>query len=236
MKTIETIDSTNIDRLEVIGSALADSYKIAFAGEPWNEVSRCINTDCPEQFTCQEPGNSCLTCNSLLVEAYDSKELVDAWRQMVANDRAIIETTLNRGQVPILATIARPTNPDELFERKYADIEAMRPWLRRELPPVFVWIEDTFANRKVSPSGNLVGRGATLGRIATRYSGLMIATRTLTPAIVGATLRDVGTQTQLSLGSQTIDVEQARLLLAREIGNVPDRRSFLRVMAREEMG
>lgn len=229
MRSIEIVDKKNIDRLDVIGYSLAETYKIAFAGEPWNEVSRCETVTCETQFTDLEPGCNCSGCGLALAEAYNSDELVLAWRRMISEEDATLEANTNTQGVPTLATIVRPTTPDELFERKYADVVSMRVWLQDELPSKFVWIEDTFANRKVSPSGNLEGRGATLGRIATRYSGLLIATRTLTPAIIAATVRDVGPSTVVSLGSQVLDLKSDTLSNAREVGIVPDRRTFLRI-------
>lgn len=234
MKSIEIIDAKNIDRLDVIGYSLAETYKIAFAGEPWNEVSRCDSADCEIQFTDLESGCACLKCGLALTEAYNTEELLLAWRQMIGYDDATLEASINAQGDPTLATIVRPTTPDELFERKYADVASMRTWLRNELPSKFVWIEDTFANRNVSPSGNLKDRGATLGRIATRYSGLLIATRTLTPAIVAATLRDMGSFTTVSVGSQSLDLRSDVLSYAQRLGTVPDRRTFLRIDSRAD--
>jgi hypothetical protein len=227
MRSIEIIDKRNSNKLDQLGPTLAETYKIAFAGEPWYEVSRCGNDNCEELFAAQIPGCLCQKCGLELTAAYSADELVESWQAMVMDEEATIEITKNEDGIPILATIARPTTPNELFQRKYKEVEPMQTWLAENLPQELVWIEDTFANREISPVGNLVGRGATLGRIATYYSGLMIATRTLTPAVIAATLRDAGKVTDISIGSEQVGRNIA--VQARRTDVVPDRRTVLRI-------
>ena len=226
MKNLETIDGQSVSRLESFGTDLAEAYKVAFAGSPWFEVSRCCEETCDIEYQELAVDTSCPDCSSTLVEAYNAEELVRAWRAIIEDENAMMEVALQDG-VPVRATIARPTNPAELFERKYAQIAEMEQWRADNLPSEFVWIEDTFANRNITPSGNLATRGRTLGRIAAAYSGLQIVTRTLAPAVVRATVRDVGANTDIYLGLDAAGVLEADG--ARSIGEAPDRRTLLRV-------
>lgn len=227
MKTIETITAKNITRLDDIAEPLAGAYKVAFAGPPWFEASRCENDDCDTAFSPDMPGEVCNCCGIKLVDAYDVDALIGAWRRMIEREDASMDVTINTDGLPTLATMARPTTPDELFERKYNDVESMDRWLGANMPRELVWIEDTFANRAVSPSGNMADRGKTLGDIAMRYGGLLIATRTLTPAIIKSTLRDLGRSTELLVGENQVGDGFANL--ARSVGQVPDRRTMLKV-------
>lgn len=226
MKNIETINNTSVSKLELIGSDLAEAYKVAFAGSPWFEVSRCANTACRVQYQEFAIDCACPECGDNLIEAYTTEDLVSAWQDMIKNDNATMEVAF-ADQVPVRATIARPTDPIELFERKYAQVLEMKQWVTENLPDEFVWIEDTFANRNIVPTGNLRGRGATLGRIATTYSGLQVVTRTLAPAVVRSTLRDVGECTDVYLGLDRAGIGE--LAGARNVGTVPDNRTLLRI-------
>lgn len=190
MKNIEVINSFNLGRLEEMKCDLAETYKIAFAGSPWFEVSKCAEEGCEVGFCKDQPGDSCSSCLSGLVEAYNSQELTAAWLAMIADEDAMMEIE-TEADTPVRATIARPTTPGELFQRKYKDNQTVRPWLSQNLPDQLVWIEDTFANRDLRLNGNLKNRGQTLVRIAAAYGGQAIYTRTIAPQVVAATLRDV---------------------------------------------
>lgn len=229
MSNIETITETNVKRLDTIGLELAKTYKVAFAGDPWYEVSRCNEAGCEVCFTDLDAGCTCLQCGSELGPAYDSDELVNQWRDILQNDRGMIEVAFE-GNYPQRATIARPTNPEELFARKYAEVPAMLPALRSILPNEFVWIEDTFANRDRQQAGNLKDRGKTLDRIADFYDGQTIATRTLANAIVRSTLRDKLARTAAYIGSEGIGASMVSEALNNpgfSLQTVPDRRTLL---------
>jgi hypothetical protein len=225
MNSVEMITRENIDTFKIVAPSLAETYKIAFAGDPWYEVSRCGSKQCAGSFKTQEADENCATCGTALVPAYDSDELVSGWQAIIEEEDAVVELTRDQLERPVCVTIARPTTQEELWRRKYLGITAMSRWIDEQLPSKFVWIEDTFANRKISPTGNLKNRGATLGRIAARYGGLQIATRTLQPAIIRATLRDVGPNTTMYVGSEGIGNDIAGSVRFR--GNVPDRRTVL---------
>lgn len=212
-------------RLDDITAPLTEVYKAAFAGEPWYEASRCLAEECSVGFCPDAPGLPCASCGSELAEAYETDELAAAWRRMITNEDAMMEVGyLDDG--PVRVTLARPTTPRGLFERKYADVPAMEAWMEENLDPGLVWIEDTFADRNKQPRGNLKDRGRTLGGIALRYGGLAIVTRTLAPQIIAATLRDVSESTDLFIGTDRVGNAMTG---ARSIGDVPDRRTLLNV-------
>ena len=204
---------------------MARAYQAAFEGEPWNERSKCVEEVCGVEFCGDSVGSDCPECGSTLVEAYDADELVNGWRGMILDEDAFMEISLNQDRKVTLATIARPVNREKLLLQKYADNELMAEWIDQNLPESFTWIEDTFANRKIQPRGNLAQRGRTLAQIALRYGGGVIATRTITPQVIGATARDAGNATDLYIGTQSIGLGQTSRF--RSFGAVPDWRSTL---------
>lgn len=225
MSELLIIDKSNTDRLERYGSEMASIYIDGFADPPWNERSKCINNLCSKGFAESVSGSACSTCGSILVDAYESKELIEGW-QKVLDDDGMIQLALLRG-VPVCVTIARPTNPQELYERKYIDVPAMQPWLEEYTPGEKVWIEDTFANRNIVPRGNLRNRAQVLGNIALKYGGLEIVTRTLAESVIAATVRDAGWCTDMYLGSKSVGSEWSDGV--KFAGNVPDGRTLLRI-------
>lgn len=238
MNAIEIITASNSGRLEEIGKALAQTYKKAFAGEPWYEVSKCADPTCEAWFSDLQPGCECVECQATLTEAYDEQELVAWWQQMVEEDGAMMEIAMD-GSYPQRATIARPTNPEELFLRKYSAIPEMQGWLAKVLPDNFVWIEDTFADRTRLAKGNLNGRGQTLARIALFYrDNPIIATRTLVPGIVRATLRDAPASTDIFIGKRAAGKDIANEFFDNpnyELPAVPDERTLLIIKDAEDL-
>ena len=227
MKTTEILyGKKNENRLKELGPDLAGTYRVAFAGEPWYEKSRCDNDICRVGFSSLNVGEECDNCRGTLAVAYPKEELTSKWMEMLKREDALFEISSEDGY-PIRASIARPTSKDELYERKYSEIPPMQDWIAENLPEEFVWIEDTFADRNKQPRGNLSDRGKTLGRIAAVYSGLSIATRTLAVPVVSATLRDVGANTNVYVGTGGVGVPVNRR--ARSVGSVPDRRTLMKI-------
>lgn len=222
---IRMIDGSSRDLFDDISERMARVYKNEFAKPPWNEVSQCRNNDCAETFAALCPGGNCPQCESVLEEAYDAEGLVRAWEDALDNCGAVMEVEMIDGQFQRV-TIARPTTQQELFEQKYKENSQMENWIDRTLPSRFVWIDDTFADRDRRSTGNLDGRGITLGKIAARYGGLVVATRTLQPAIVASTLRDAGARTDVYVGTNKVMVDG---YAACTVGSIPDRRTLLAV-------
>jgi hypothetical protein len=231
MNNLEIITADNAERILEVGPDLAEAYKIAFAGDPWYEVSKCVDLTCGAGLSGRSVSDCCPECKGVLEEAYDTEELISSWQSMATTENALFEVAFLDGR-PQRATIARPTNPAELFERKYATVSGMKPWLAQKLPEAFVWIEDTFANRNQQASGNLRERGATLGRVAQYFSSMEIVTRTLSPAIVAATLRDMWPTTVVYMGSDRVGesvVNQTFSNPGYTLPSVPDRRTLLNI-------
>lgn len=221
------ITKTNANIINDVGPELAEIYKYDFARKPWYENSKCISETCPVQFREEMPSTPCVGCGEPMCAAYETEELVERWSTIVKDQDGMMQLTVADDNTPLRATIARPTNPQELYERKYSDVKEMAPWLEETLPNDLVWIEDTFANLQLNERGNLKDRARTLGNIAIRYGDPVIATRTLAKAIVRATVRDASDNTSVYIGSKNAGIVQARG--ARLIGVVPDERTFLKV-------
>lgn len=233
MNKLEIITASNSSRINEIGSDLAATYKVAFAGEPWYEVSRCVQPGCANGFSEAQPGCTCSSCGETLVEAYDADGLIANWQEMLTNERAFMEVAFEEGAAQ-RATIARPTTAQELMERKYRDVPVMAEWLSKRFSNEFVWIEDTFADRERKPTGNLDGRGETLRKIAAYYGGALILTRTLSPAIVKSTLRDCKAFTSVFIGENGVGDEAVSSAFGNPgyaLPTVPDRRTLLAITA-----
>ncbi|MGK2896530.1 MAG: hypothetical protein ACSLEY_02955 [Candidatus Saccharimonadales bacterium] len=112
MKEQLIIDKTNNYELDRAGQQLACTYRNAFAGTSWNERSKCV-----EGFSGEKPGTACDVCSNSRTEAYDIDELRGVWSQVIECENGLILVTLNN-DYPVCATIAQPTNNQELYERK----------------------------------------------------------------------------------------------------------------------
>lgn len=237
MSNLEVITADNAERIKEIGPELAESYKVAFAGDPWNEISRCNAQACPAGLSNLEVGCDCADCGQPLGEAYEVNDLVSGWSDMLTLENAFFEVASEDCQ-PQRATIARPTNIDELLMRKYQDVPIMKDWLQQRFSGNFVWIEDTFANRLRKPTGNLKERGQTLRRIAAFYGGAQILTRTLSPAIVASTLRDTKAGCSVYIGTQGVGKEIVSQVFENpgfSLPAVPDRRTLIAIKNAQQL-
>ncbi len=93
MSNLEIITADTAERIEVIGPELSASYKSAFAGPPWNEVSRCDATECETGLTALDVDCACPNCGSGLVEAYDTTQLIEGWSKMLTEENAFFEVS-----------------------------------------------------------------------------------------------------------------------------------------------
>ena len=229
MNNLKIITAENADKLTLYEDELVEVYKVAFAGPPWFEVSRCDTDDCSTQLTALDVGSDCPACGSCLGKAYRKDELLDEWWGQLLMKNAFMEVILLDGRAQ-RATLARPTTPDELRYRKYWNVPEMERPIKNLLPTAFVWIEDTFADRTRQATGNLKNRGQTLDRIAQYYEGAVIATRTLAEQVVGATLRDKRENTAVYIGTQGVGraiVSRTTMVPEPELPTVPDARTLL---------
>ena len=135
---------------------LVPTYKRAFAGEPWFEVSRCPACD---SFTRLSPGDRCPTCRTKLVEAYSNQEVSEMLSAIFQNRRATLYVETDaRGNV-LVAAIAYTWTKALIYEKKYRvkgrDSDELRRVLAEKVPEQFTWIDEIFADRALRESGNL---------------------------------------------------------------------------------
>lgn len=226
MPNIEIITTDNADRLEAHVESMFDTYQYEFSLAPWNEVSRCDQDECAVEFTALEVGTPCPDCTTEMGPAYTVDEMYGKWSKLLHQDNGLIEIAHNDEQQMLRTTLVRPLASQALFAQKYSSVPAMEQWIPENLPDILVWIDDTFANRRLSPTGNMNERGRTLLRVAEYYRDIdAVFTRTKAPQIVSATLRDVGPYTDLYIGTEGVGNEVFRP--ARSRSTVPDARTMI---------
>ena len=228
---LETFTQNNVAEFEQFAAPLTIAYKESFKRPPWNEASQCFGADCTPGFRPEDPGTCCPDCDQPLAEAYDTQELVDQWTTILAKEDGFMELEINDDNQPLRATLARPTTPTELFDRKYRAVPEMENWLAETLPAEFVWIEDTFSDLSKRPAGNLANRMQTIKNISEYFRDRKIVTRTLAGAIVAATMRDYPKDTTVYVGSERVGQDFANTDLS-----VPDRRTLLVIYNYRRLG
>lgn len=188
------------------------AYQAAFAGEPWFEVSKCAS--CESGFSAQSPGDMCEVCgNKTGGEAYTETELTDRFDDIGETRPTSWYTERDALGRLTLAAVAWLGTPERVSEERYSGDAAMSRWLNGNLPSEFVWLDEVFANRANSPSGNLANFRPMIDGMAERIGKSVVAYRTITPAMTRAALRDF---------SMAATVNQARR-------DVPDRRNFVTI-------
>lgn len=217
-------DTSQPELKQSIYPTLVDMYRDAFARPPWYERSRCQNE---QIYLPDDPGTACQSCGTVLEEAYRADELMNNWDEALVNGGVLI--VKQSGDKASFATIARPTNPGELWRRKYANNDEMEMFLVDNLPKEVVWIEDSFADLRVSQRGNMSERREVLSQIRAVCGIAAIATRTLAAPVIASTVRDMSTQTDIYSGTEEVmlSANYKELVRSRTVGTVPDTRTFL---------
>lgn len=197
--------------LQEYETEIAAAYKVAFAGEPWFEKTRCVDEQrrCAGGFSALSLGEMCGTCGGETnEEAYDTPELIDRWRAIASDRPAAWYLELVDEKVALAGLFWRAT-PELLAQEKYPDVPAMSPWLqdRYEASP-FIWLDEMFANKNVRASANLLRFGSTVETMRDIFGIDRLAYRTITPQMKQAALR---------LGTTPL----------RASVEVPDRRDFI---------
>lgn len=197
--------------LQEYETEIAAAYKVAFAGEPWFEKSKCVDEQrrCAGGFSALGVGEMCGTCGKETnEEAYDSPELIEKWRAIASDRPAAWYLELVDEKVALAGLFWRAT-PGLLAEEKYQDVPAMAPWLRnRYETSLFIWLDEMFANKNVRSSANLLRFGSTVEKMRDIFDIDRLAYRTITPQMKKAALR---------LGTTPL----------RAFVDVPDRRDFI---------
>ncbi len=202
---------------------IVTTYREAFAGDPWYEVSKCPR--CESGYSASLPGNICGACGDTTGgEAYPSRELVRRFDQLGATRPTswYVERD-SEGQI-IVAGIAWRASVAQIAAEKYADVPAMDAWLARRYQAFgakateIVWVDEVFANRRLSPSGNLWNFSQMINGFSTYLDSDMVAYRTINPAMISAPKKAFGSATTIA---------EARV-------QVPDRRNFVSITRESE--
>lgn len=199
------------------------TYQEAFAGDPWYEVSKCPG--CESGYSVSLPSTTCEVCGDTTSgEAYPSTELTRRFDQLGATRPTSWYTERdNEGRI-VLAGIAWRASVAQIAEEKYADVPAMDAWLARRYQALgarateIIWVDEVFANRRLSPSGNLWNFPEMIDGFAARLGGDVLAYRTINPAMITAPKKAFGSAAA---------VAEARL-------QVPDRRNFVSIIREKE--
>ena len=180
---------------------VANTYKTAYAGEPWYEVSICprecdkkvLSTD---EFSPCEVGRECEFGFTPTEEAYKIAELVEEFEKFDKENTAwYLEF---KDDQLALAALMQKVTPEQLVAEKYTTNPEMLGWLQRELgeTAVICWLDEIFADTNVRKSGNLANlkpalmvMQAVLGEPESR-----IAYRSINQRLLGKTKSAFGEQ------------------------------------------
>lgn len=189
-------------------------YQSAFAGEPWYEVSKCVDSleRCIGGLSSVAVGNICSVCNQCPVEpAYKASELIARFEAIEASRPAAWYTERTEDGLT-LAALAWKATSATIAQEKYTNIPKMSAWLLRQLGnEPLVWLDEVFADRSLRPSGNLARFKAMNTGFMERLGNPTLAFRTKNSRMLAATKRDFGEQSQI---------------FERDLA-VPDRREFV---------
>ncbi len=193
---------------------IVETYKVAFAGPPWFEQTQCVDSRqrCEGGFSPLAIDEQCVQCGLCVSRpAYDDTELITSFIELATN-RPLAWWLEFRDKKLAMAALAWVAMPEQVAREKYKDDLAMRLWLARQFSdkkPI-IWLDEVFANKKVSPGGNLRNFASMNNCFSEALGVEMTAYRTITPEMVRAARRLGSRATILSANTQ-----------------VPDRRDFI---------
>lgn len=193
---------------------IVPAYQSAFAGEPWFEVSKCVDQRlrCMGGLSSVAVGSICDMCGGCpKLPAYEQRELIDRFEQL-ASSRPTAWYAEQTDDGVSLAAISWKAKPSLIAEEKYRDTPTMADWLAQTLGTEEVgWLDEVFANRALRFSGNLRNFGVMCNGFMERLNTDTLAFRTINERMVAASNRDFGERA--AIFGRTIDV--------------PDRREFV---------
>lgn len=192
------------------------AYQIAFAGEPWYEVSKCADRRrrCAGGLSAVAVGSLCSICSERpALPAYETDELKERFDTLGLTRPTMWYVEQQLDDRVNLASVAWRATPSRIAEEKYADVPEMKEWLAEKFKddPEITWLDDIFANRDVKANGNLNNFGELMAGLAGRLDTKNIAYRTIAPQMARAAIRDFGDRATVLERSQ----------------DVPDRRNFI---------
>ena len=202
---------------------ITDTYRVAFAGEPWFEVSKCVNDDefkkCNGEFCQTAVGAICPECNNTPTEpAYNDTDL-KAKFEMTADTKPTIWYTEESFDGVTLGATAYLSKPNQIAAEKYTDRPDMDIWLQATLGDnEIVWLDEIFANREISPSGNLLNFKEICNGFMDRLKCSNFSFRTINPKMISAAKKCFDGQV---------------IVFEKEI-DIPDRRDFVLISKIED--
>jgi len=196
---------------------IAPVYRVAFAGEPWFEVSKCAangsnGQKCVGSFSSLPVGSMCESCgNRVTTPAYEKDELVAKF-ELLARTRPT-SWYLEESEIgTTLAAVAWLATPSEIARERYPDVPAMKDWMTSLMGEYEIgWLDEVFANKSLKPSGNLRNFKAMCKGFALRLGVDILAYRTINERMVAAAKRDF---------KEKVNVFERNSM-------VPDRRDFI---------
>lgn len=201
---------------------IVPAYQEAFAVPPWNEVSKCVDTQarCNGGLSAVAIGSLCDTCGlTPLRPAYEAGELIERFNVLgLSRPTAWYAEQSELGLT--MAAVAWKALPSDIANEKYADVPEMGDWLVDTLGtrPV-MWLDEVFANRQLKPRGNLQNFKKFVAGLATMLSCEIVAYRTIEPRMTAVPKRDFG---------------DSATVLSRRV-DVPDRRDFVMISNVQEL-
>lgn len=193
---------------------IVPTYQEAFAGEPWYEVSKCIDEfkRCAGGLSELQIGDMCSNCGICPEKpAYEQQELESRFDNLGLSRPTSWYVEEFEGDITMVA-VAWKANLTIIANEKYADVPEMSKWLVDKVgQDQIIWLDEVFANRKLRPTGNLRNFGEMVTGLATKLDSPLVAYRTISPQMKKASRRDLGALATVS---------------AREF-DVPDRRDFV---------
>ena len=170
-------------------------YQAAFAGEPWFEVTRCVDgaqiKRCVGGFSALAAGETCEMCgNCPIKSAYEKEELVSRF-ESIASTRPTAWYLEGSEQGITLAAIAWVKTPSEIAQERYSDSPKMSDWITSTIGnDGIIWLDEVFADKSKKPSGNLSNFKTMCEGFANTFSNETIAFRTINERMVAVAKRD----------------------------------------------
>lgn len=174
---------------------LTQPYQQAFAGPPWNEVTKCADRKVPQRCASGLSRTAlnalCGICNQAPdLPAYDPGELMERFTTL-EQSRPLYWYAEETAEGVALASLAWIASPETIAAEKYPDSPDMKPWLQDTLNnQQVVWLDEVFANKTVRPDRNLTNFKAMCDGFRERLDNTVLAYRTIAPAMTRAALRD----------------------------------------------
>lgn len=197
-------------------------YQAAFADEPWNEVSKCVDARlrCVGGLSSLAIGQLCDICGDCPSrQAYEAGELIERFETLSTTRPTAWYVERQQADLT-LAAVAWRAYSNQIAIEKYQDIPFMKDWLIHMLgEDDVIWLDEVFANKVIRPKGNLRNFGEFVVGLAMMLDTARVAYRTIEPRMVTAATRDFG----------------QRATVLRRNNDVPDRRDLIVINLEEKL-